>query len=421
MLLLPRYRNSGYIKHIDLLTNRIVFPSSFSGRNPTRHSSIQIAPLTTMAANNSQFKNEKKPPLTHFLCLPLVSETSLPLLENSINKFKHDLLLAQKAGGDHPSEWLPPLFPDSAIRPLGTVHLTLGVMSLTSPTRVDEAVDFLKSLKVHEILQEVQSELKDQNNTAQDFNNPISVSLESLSPLPKAKVATVLYASPVDPTSRLYPFAVKIRQAFVDAGFIEQDVIKQRPKKHKASNQASNNEDTTNNNNNNNGTILAAEVAEESIIQQKPKYRPLLLHATLVNTIYARGGRIKRGHKRAGPLTFDARDLLAWYRDYYTDGTCTQEKHQLPVDDDDAGHSQEDTDSTSRSSDEEAHPSKSVDKLQQGHDSDSPRRPFVWASHVPIEKLCICEMGAKTLTEEDNHLAARLGQEYRVVAERKLF
>lgn len=403
---------------------------------------MQAAPVTTMAANNLQPKKEKRPPLTHFLCLPLVSETSLPLLENSITKFKQNLLLSRKAGGDHPSEWLPPLFPDSAIRPLGTVHLTLGVMSLTSPERLHEAVEFLGSLNVDEILQEVHSELADPDtneSTTQCFSNkPICVSLESLGTLPKAKAATVLYASPVDPTSRLHPFAVKIRQAFVDAGFIEQDFIKQRPKKHKNRNQipsSENNASTKASDNGDiNGTIVAAEAAEETIIQRKPKLRPLMLHATLVNTIYARGGRdahhsshhgnkAKKGRRHAGPLTFDARGLLARYRDYYVDGTCMQEKQHLPTNDDAEQSSQEDDgdDGASRSSEEEAHPSKGVEQIQQAHEADITKYPFVWASNVPIEKLCICEMGAKTLTEEDNHLAARLGQEYRVVAERKLF
>jgi activating signal cointegrator complex subunit 1 len=315
-------------------------------------------------------------------------------------------------------------------------------MSLTSPDRIHEAVEFLKSLNVDEILQEVQSELASpdtNDSTTQAFTKPISVSLESLGTLPKPKAATVLYASPVDPTSRLYPFAVKIRQAFVEAGFIEQEFIKQRPKKHKNRNRISSSENNainantanTNNNGNLNGTIVAAGVAEESIIQQKPKLRPLILHATLVNTIYARGGRIahhsshhgnkaKKGRRHTGPLTFDARGLLARYRDYYVDGTCTQEKQHLPADEDTEQSSQED-DGASRSSEEEAHPSKGVEQLQHTHETDMTKYPFVWASNVPIEKLCICEMGAKTLTEEDNHLAARLGQEYRVVAERRLF
>lgn len=391
-----------------------------------------------MSANKLQPKKEKKPPLTHFLCLPLVSETSLPLLENSLAKFKHNLLSSRKAGGDHPSEWLPPLFPDSAIRPLGTVHLTLGVMSLTSPDRIHEAVKFLESLKLDEILQEVQSELALDINesTTQGYGKPISVSLESLGTLPKAKAATVLYANPIDPTSRLYPFAVKIRQSFVDAGLIEQEYIKQRPKKHKIRNQISNSQNhaANTNNENINGTTVAAETAEETIIQQKPKLRPLLLHATLVNTIYARGGRsahhsslhgnkAKQGRRHAGPLTFDARDLLARYRDYYVDDTCIEEKEHLPTDDNIESSSQEynGDDDASRSSEEEAHPSKGVEQIQHTQDTDMARYPFIWASNVPIDRLCICEMGAKTLTEEDNHLAARLGQEYRVVAERKLF
>ena len=41
----------------------------------------------------------KKPPLTHFLCIPLVTPSSRPQLESSIEKFKRDLYADISSGG----------------------------------------------------------------------------------------------------------------------------------------------------------------------------------------------------------------------------------------------------------------------------------------------------------------------------------
>lgn len=416
-----------YTRRIDAFTNQILRPliALKPLQNPANPSIIHITSLSTKVTMSIKHTNQakaKKPALTHFLCLPLVSESSLPFLESSINQFKQDVLLQQEFEVDHVKRRLPSLFPGSAIRPLGTLHLTLGVMSLTSPTRLAEAIEFLNSLDTEEILREVENILEIYNESKPP-GRPITVSLESLSSLPKPRASTVLYAIPVDPTSRLYPFAVKIRQAFVEAGFIEQDVVKQKSKGTRPGKQ------NDNNNKNLDENIVNAERTEDIIIQQQPKFRPLLLHATIVNTVYARrGGKYhsksqKQSTKRRGPLTFDARNLLSRYRDYYIDSTRTQRKQgHLTADDEGERRSQEsDSDCVSRSSEEETHPSKGVaDELQQTSVTNAEKHPFIWAPQIPIERLQICEMGAKTVTEEENHLAARLGQEYRIVAEKKL-
>lgn len=58
-----------------------------------------------------------------------------------------------------------------------------------------------------------------------------------------------------------------------------------------------------------------------------------------------------------------------------------------------------------------------------------PKYPFLWAKEFPLEKVCICEMGAKKIDlsnssepVSDAHvdLAERLGEQYRVVTERSL-
>lgn len=321
---------------------------------------------------------------------------------------------------DHPMKPRPPLFPDSAVRPLGTLHLTLGVMSLTTKDRLDEAISFLDSLDIEQILRDATSnDATEQSSTSavstsEDGLAPISVSLESLYALPKAKAATVLYAKPIDPTSRLYPLGVKLRERFVEAGFIQPEYLKTKPRKSSK---------ITSNNRAQNITPAEAVTIDEIA---KPKLRPLLLHATVVNTVYVRDGHSgqNRGKdkRRGGPLTFDARDMIAQHHDFYTDDTCVEAKtHDISdstlFEDADSSSSESNDESGSTSTQDEAHPSRNVQQITP-EQTDSAKYPFVWARNLHIEKVCIFEMGAKAV--EDDPLGARLGQKYRVVAERSL-
>lgn len=87
----------------------------------------------------------KPPRLTHFLCLPLVTPTSRPQLSSAITSFRDKVT---KTGTPE----LPDGIPEKAIRPLGTLHLTLGVMSLLSQERIDSALKLLRGLDFRELL-----------------------------------------------------------------------------------------------------------------------------------------------------------------------------------------------------------------------------------------------------------------------------
>lgn len=366
---------------------------------------------------------EKRPPLTHFLCFPLVTETSLPFLEKSFSHFRDNIPLRRKTMADHTLKPRPPLFPDSAVRPLGTLHLTLGVMSLMTRDRLEEAISLLDSLDIEQMLREIAdngadtSQQQQQQQPAEDtILAPISVSLESLYALPRAKAATVLYAKPVDHSSRLYPLGVKLRERFIEAGLIQPDYLRTKPRK---ASKATNNSPSPNDK-----TVQA--VARDERYQ--PKLRPLLLHATVVNTVYARGGHSAqnrgKGKRRGGPLTFDARDMLAHHQDFYTDHTCLEaKKHDFPDDSflqetASSNSSESNDESGSLSTQDEAHPSRTVQQIRP-EQTDTTKYPFIWARNVHIERVCICEMGAQAVVDEDP-LGARLGQKYRVVAERSL-
>ena len=375
---------------------------------------------------------EKRPPLTHFLCLPLVNSTSLPQLESSIATFRAecppvpvaDLQDASKQDASRA------IIPEGALRPLGTLHLTLGVMSLSTKERLEDALRFFQSLDLAGLMREaerVATELREKDksrvrsSTADKHSgdiesqesvpetarasNSLSISLESLHCLPRAKAATVLHVSPMDPTGRLYPFCLMLRDKFLEAGFLQGET------KDKQKDDMEDAQDKQ--------TPSKSEAAPKSLdpyiaaLTRKPKPRPLLLHATVVNTIYSRG-RPKHQADAISPkkekiksrrLEFDARDLLARYRDYYADEARTMPRAE--------------SNSTRFDSTKAAE-----NKVNCGEigSAISPRYPFVWAKDVKIDKLCICEMGAKKLSLDSDHAAlnTRLGEKYTVTAERSL-
>jgi activating signal cointegrator complex subunit 1 len=156
-------------------------------------------------------------------------------------------------------------------------------------------------------------------------DTPLTISLVGLSAFPDTRKATVLHAKPHDPSDRLYYFCLALRQNFIDAGFM---------------------------------------ALEE---------RPMVLHATLVNTVYSknpreRGGETGRG---LGRITMDARELVR-----RLNGRVASEDKKVVK---------------------------------------SEVEPFVWAENMEISAVRICKMGAKTVEDEE------LGMEYEVVGEKMLF
>jgi activating signal cointegrator complex subunit 1 len=147
--------------------------------------------------------------------------------------------------------------PPAAVRPVGTMHLTLGVMSLKDEG-VQQATEVLKGLKLSEFLASARA------GTSSTEERP-SVTLKGLHAMQSPAKTSVLYAAPVDTEGILYKFCGQIKAAFQEAGLM----------------------------------------AKED--------RPLLLHATVVNTIYVKDDRGRRIRER---LTLDARDMVSLYDDY---------------------------------------------------------------------------------------------------------
>ncbi|KAB8346244.1 hypothetical protein FH972_023289 [Carpinus fangiana] len=137
-------------------------------------------------------------------------------------------------------------------------------MSLTSADRVEAAVQLLRSLDVMRLLREASRAISTRTQgqlescTAAHFS--LSVGVRGLEAKPPATNTTVLWVPMTDP--RLEAFCLHLRQAFQDAGFI------------------------------------------------LPENRPLKLHATIINTIYARNNTERRAGGRAQIPRFDARSLI---------------------------------------------------------------------------------------------------------------
>jgi activating signal cointegrator complex subunit 1 len=123
----------------------------------------------------------------------------------------------------------------------------------------------------------------------------LSVTLRGLHAMQSAAKASVLYAAPVDTEGILTKFCEKLQSTFNEAGLMEKD------------------------------------------------NRPLLLHATILNTIYVKWRNASRAGKgkKHEKLTIDTRQILERYDDY------------------------------------------------------------LWMENVPIEKIAICKMGAKNLEDGD--------------------
>ena len=219
----------------------------------------------------------RRPP-THFICLPLCTPASLPKLVLSLQAFKKraEFLLCANVHepGDrgktedcstkptevkevseskdpeaHSSKCRHPRITDKMFRPPGALHFTLGVMNLEDSERLSRTKQLLENLDIKSIFGWIGS---DDPEFRSDPLAPFTTSLESLHALPSETNTRVLYTAPPKSasTSQLQGVSEALREPFIEAGLLDDDK------------------------------------------------RPLLLHATIFNTIYGSGrGKRKGGRK----------------------------------------------------------------------------------------------------------------------------
>ena len=179
-----------------------------------------------------------------------------------------------------------------AIRPVGTLHLTLGILNLDTEERKTAACDFLRGDDVSELVRKmaasvtsehlIHSEAAEASQTPscnvsgdRDLQSltpasrilPFTTTLSGLHPMQKHASTSVLYASPIDHDSCLRDLCTALHNVFKAANLL---------------------------------------IHED---------RPLLLHATLVNTIYDRSRGYKGSKfKKSTPYRFKASKLIDQYQ-----------------------------------------------------------------------------------------------------------
>lgn len=197
-------------------------------------------------------------------------------MQLSLRQFADDVAAAPESG---PSP--------QDIKYVGSLHLTLGVMSLETKERIETVCALLRSLDLVNIIREAatsqtteSNKLNESKETArstvpsgQDTHSSeqtigpqdprIYISLRDLCAMHAPESTSVLYARPVDPTNRLFRVCYAIQQTFSAANLLE----RQR--------------------------------------------EPLLLHATIVNVRSGRTGKRNRRSKRV-----DARNLVTAYEGF---------------------------------------------------------------------------------------------------------
>jgi activating signal cointegrator complex subunit 1 len=322
----------------------------FAGRPISPPPSTQYRP----GGNKKKAGGPKKSGLTHFLCLPLVTETSRPQIQQGLEKFKEDLA---KDG----------LVPTKAVRPVGTLHLTLGVMSL-NPGQLQEAILYLLELDLHNLLRDitylcVAEKAAEEGTVSENLNaaampdtDALMVNLETLLPMQSPIKTSILYAEPKDGSQRLQPFAQALREQFTEKEFLVKDD------------------------------------------------RPLRLHATILNTIYAKP---KRGGK----------------------GRPKKQDEVKSKEQESASPQQEEDDNASIGSTAESNPPAAEKREGHGPDARSwmkfdartlieQYKDFIWAEGVRVDRVCICKMGAKKLLDRVGEV---VDEAYEVVAEKGIF
>ncbi|OAA66297.1 Protein kinase A anchor protein, nuclear localization signal domain protein [Cordyceps fumosorosea ARSEF 2679] len=156
---------------------------------------------------------------THFLCIPLLRRQ----LAHNVAAFRADVTNINSAAP------LPP----SAVRPPGTMHITLGVMNLAEPARLERALELLR-----------------QQQRQRQRQSRLCLTLKGLRAMQDPAATGVLYAPPADVEGQaaggLRAYCEAVRRAFIEEGLME------------------------------------------------PDGRPFVLHATVVNTAHVKRGRGER-------------------------------------------------------------------------------------------------------------------------------
>lgn len=299
----------------------------------------------------------KKPSLTHFLCLPLVNEQSRPHLAAALDTLKASL---EEAG----------TVPLAAVRPVGTLHLTLGVMALDA-AHLAAATQYLEELDLRSLLRDAGAVAEPQQ-VADD--EALCIDLAALVPMQAPHKTSILYAEPRDGSQRLRPFSVALRERFVERGLMVEDK------------------------------------------------RELRLHATVVNTVYAKKGERQGRGRGKGKTERQARGEGVGVGEQGDDASTTVpmqeagEQGGVPLDQ--KGDEARTGSAGEREERAEGHGPDAKSWLRfDARELIEKHSGVLWAEGVRIDRVQICKMGAKKIVGEDGEV---VDEKYEVVAEKRI-
>lgn len=184
--------------------------------------------------NAGASKGERRPPLTHFLSLPLITSSSRVELSAGLERLRQSIASSnQNTAGQFVRA-----IPSEAIRPIDSIHLTLGVMSFQED-KLEQAIALLRRLDIPRLLEPPTFEQTEAVQSSAPVP-PLDITLQSLLSMHSPTDTSVLYAEAMDASQRLYRFGERLKAQFEGAGVMV------------------------------------------------PDKRPLKLHATLFNTVYVK-------------------------------------------------------------------------------------------------------------------------------------
>ncbi|BGP35908.1 hypothetical protein JCM10296v2_007760 [Rhodotorula toruloides] len=186
------------------------------------------------------------------------------------------------------------------MRPIGTLHLTIGVLHPQNDEHLERAKRWLEEeVDIEELLRQAGEagrahRAEEQvDNDAPDIDSlePLVVDLCSLKPMKHqpAHSAAILYLPPHDSTNRLQVFAQALHDAAVDAGLMR---------------------------------------------QPEPNRREVLLHATVVNTRYSSSGSRARRYNFSSVIS--RFEDTVWATDVPINGVALCKMGAKPTEDGDA-------------------------------------------------------------------------------------
>jgi activating signal cointegrator complex subunit 1 len=280
--------------------------------------------------------SSRRPNLTHFLCLPLITPESTPQFQQSVAAFRRAVTVSNEDGETAPQDaTVASRIHPEAIRPVGSLHLTLGVMALDG-NGLEAAVNVLEGVNVAAMLEDAQAaasagttsinaQIERPASSTQplspeepDAPVPLTLDFKGLTSMHDPTQTSILYLAPHDPSNRLYHFCLALQQHFQTAGLLVQDD------------------------------------------------RALRLHATVVNTVYAKSRNTKPARREVG------------------DGDSSSRPGEAGLEGRTIRHGPH------------ANASLKIDATEVlEHFKD-----FVWAERVTLDRIAICEMGAKKVVDE---------------------